>query len=63
MANLSSSDGLDEQLRKLYRTHLTDTNPFGEDESPTQFDVLDSLTKVIFIRAWYTSDVSVTVLT
>jgi hypothetical protein len=42
-----SSDGLDDQLRKLYRSHAPDSNPFGEDETPTPFDSLDPLIKVI----------------
>ncbi|KAH8177731.1 PHD-finger domain-containing protein [Sarocladium implicatum] len=41
-----ASDGLDDQLRKLYRSHAPDSNPFGEDETPTPFDSLDPLIKV-----------------
>lgn len=42
-----SSDGLDDQLRKLYRAHAPDLNPFGDEDVPTPFDTLDSFTKVL----------------
>jgi hypothetical protein len=44
-----SSDGLDDQLRKLYRAHAPDLNPFGDEDVPTPFDALDSFTKVLHL--------------
>ncbi|KAK0383108.1 hypothetical protein NLU13_9021 [Sarocladium strictum] len=41
-----ASDGLDDQLRKLYRANASESNPFGEDEDPIPFDTLDPLIKI-----------------